>query len=89
MSTEQQPSTPSSPEIAELQSEIEETRAQLADTVDQLAAKADVKARAKEQVAELRDKATEPNGAPRPAVLVGAVAAVGLVVGLVVWRRRR
>ena len=85
----EQPTTPSSPEIDQLQSEIEETRAQLADTVDQLAAKADVKARAKAQAADLRDRATGPDGSPRPSVLLGAVAAVGLVVGLVVWKRRR
>lgn len=64
--------------IDEIQADIEHTRAELGETIEMLSAKADVTGRAKQKVAET----TPPLGA-----LMGA--AVVLVVGVLVWRRRR
>lgn len=72
----------------ELEAEIEEQREQLAETVDQLAHKLDVKAQAKERSQQVADRATTDTGRPRPA-LVGAVAGVVVLTGLLVWWRRR
>ena len=72
----------------ELEVEIEEQREQLAETVDQLAHKLDVKAQAKERAQQVADRATTDTGRPRPA-LVGAVAGVVVLTGLLVWWRRR
>jgi ElaB/YqjD/DUF883 family membrane-anchored ribosome-binding protein len=73
----------------QIKAEIEATRAQLADTVDQLSARLDVPARARERAARAKDTAVETYRESPPAVIGGAVALVGLVVGLVVWRRKR
>ena len=73
----------------EIEADIERQRQQLAATVDQLHAKLDVKARAKDEVAHLKDRATTDSGKPRPDLTVAVVAGLALVVGLVVWRRRR
>jgi MYXO-CTERM domain-containing protein len=72
----------------QLEADIERQREELADTVNQLQAKLDVKARAQGKVAELKDRATTADGKPRPDLAIAALAAVALVVGLVVWRRR-
>ena len=61
----------------QIEADIERQREQLAATIDELHAKLDVKARL-----------MTDSGKPRPAVVLAAVAAVGLVAGLVVWRRR-
>ena len=73
---------------AEIEADIERQREQLADTVDALQHKLDVTSRTQDKVAHLRDRATTPDGKPRPEVAAGAAAVVALVVGLVVWRRR-
>lgn len=90
---------PRSPE--EIQAEIEQTRAQLGESVDALHAKLDVKSRAQDRVAETKRQAsaavargkdglTDEQGSLRPAVPAAAgVAAVLVVVGVVIWRRRR
>ena len=72
-----------------IQAEIEATREQLGRTLDELSARVDVKARAKERAARTKDTAVETYRESPPVVIGGAVALVGLVVGLVVWRRKR
>lgn len=72
----------------EIQADIELQRQHLAGTIDALAAKLDVKSQAKNKAAEVKDRATDDSGRPRPE-LVGAVAAVvALTVAFVWWRRR-
>ena len=73
----------------QLEAEIEAQRTQLAGTVDALAAKLDVKSRASAKAADLKDRATTETGRPRPDLLAVAVVAVGVLVALTVWRRRR
>ena len=76
----------STPEDIEF--EIEQKREQLAQTVDLLTQKLDVKAQASAKVYELKDRATTPAGKPRPELIGAAVGAV-VVIGLLVWWRRR
>lgn len=73
----------------QIEAEIEAQRAQLAGTVDALAAKLDVKSRASAKAADLKDRATTETGRPRPDLLAVAVVAVGVLVALTIWRRRR
>ena len=72
----------------QIEADIARQREELATTVNQLQAKLDVKSRAQEKAAELKDRATTASGKPRPDLTIAAVAALALVVGLVVWRRR-
>ena len=58
----------------EIQADIELQREHLAGTIDALAAKLDVKSQAKKKAAEVKDRATDDSGRPRPE-LVGAAAA--------------
>ncbi|MBD8868406.1 DUF3618 domain-containing protein [Nocardioides donggukensis] len=74
---------------AEIEADIERQREQLAETVDALHDRLDVKGRARDKAAEVRHRATTDGGSPRPELVAGAVGVVVLVVGLVVWRRRR
>ena len=78
---------PTDPE--QIKAEIEATRAQLAETVDQLSARLDVPARARESAARAKDTAVETYRESPPIVIGGAVALAGLVVGLVILRRKR
>jgi hypothetical protein len=78
-----------STEPDQIKADIEATRAQLADTVDQLSARLDVPARARESAARAKDTAVETYRESPPAVIGGAVALAGALVGLVVWRRKR
>ncbi len=80
-------STPSTPE--EIEADIARQRERLADTVNDLQAKLDVKTRTKEKAAELKGRATTPDGRPTPQAVGGAALAVLAVVGLVLLRRRR
>lgn len=73
----------------QIEADIERQREELATTVNQLQAKLDVKARAREKAVQLKERATTADGKPRPDLTVAAAAAVALLVGLVVWRRRR
>lgn len=82
MSTDQ----PGSPEA--IKADIELQREHLAETVDALHAKLDVRSRARAKVADVRDRVTTDDGAPRLEV-VGAGAAVLAIVVFVIWRRRR
>ena len=73
---------------SEIEADIVRQRDQLAQTVDQLAHKLDVKAQAKERAAQVADRATTDDGKPRPELVAAALSAV-LLVGVLVWRRRR
>jgi hypothetical protein len=65
--------TPAKPDVAALRAEIKQTRTDLGETVQALAAKADVKARAKEQVEQTKQKvraqAAEATGKVRDAAV--------------------
>jgi hypothetical protein len=74
-----------SPEI--LEADIARQRDQLAATVDELHHRLDVKARAREKVALVKDRATTDTGKPRPELSVAILAATAAVAGLVIWRR--
>jgi hypothetical protein len=74
---------------ARIQAEIEATRAQLGRTVDELSARLDVPARAKETAARAKDTAVETYRESPPAVIGAALALAGLVVGVVILRRKR
>jgi hypothetical protein len=82
-------STPEGPVTPEgIEHEIEQQREQLARTVDQLTQKLDVKAQTTAKVHQLHDRATTDSGKPRPQ-LIGAAAGAVVLVGLLVWWRRR
>jgi ElaB/YqjD/DUF883 family membrane-anchored ribosome-binding protein len=72
-----------------IKAEIEATRAQLSRTVDELTARLDVPARARERAYRVRDTAVETYRESPPIVIGAGVALVGLVLGLVVLRRKR
>lgn len=72
----------------QIEADIERQRDQLAETVDQLTHKLDVKTQAKAKAAELQDRATTDDGRPRPE-LVAAGVSVLLLIGVLVWWRRR
>jgi hypothetical protein len=78
----------SDPTTTDLEAQIAAQRDQLADTVDQLGHKLDVKTQAKERAAQVADRATTDDGKPRPE-LVAALTAVVVLVGALVWWRRR
>jgi ElaB/YqjD/DUF883 family membrane-anchored ribosome-binding protein len=73
---------------ADIQAGIEATRERLGQTLDELHARLDVPSRARERAYRVRDTAVETYRESPPAV-VGALALVGLVAGLVVWRKKR
>ena len=81
------PSGPTDPD--RIRAEIEATREELGRTVDELAARLDVPNRAKENALRARDTVVETYRESPPAVLGAAAALVALVVGVVVWRRKR
>jgi hypothetical protein len=90
--TEQQPSVPvgkgpGDPDA--IKAEIDATREQLAATVDELCRRLDVPARAKEGAYRARDTAVETYRESPPIVLGIGLALAAVVVGLVVWRRKR
>ena len=71
-----------------IKAEIEATRELLGRTVDGLASRLDVRGRAKERALRTRDTVVETYRESPPAVLGVAVILI-VVVGLVVWRRKR
>jgi hypothetical protein len=81
------PTDPDDP--AQIQSEIEATRAQLGRTVDELSARLDVPARTREKVARAKDTAVETYRESPPVVISAGLALAGLVLGLVILRKRR
>jgi ElaB/YqjD/DUF883 family membrane-anchored ribosome-binding protein len=74
---------------AAIQAEIEATRARLGQTLDEIGARLDVRAHAREKAFVARDTVVETYRESPPVVVGGALALVGLVIGLVVWRRKR
>jgi len=72
-----------------IQAEIEATRAQLGRTVDELSSRLDVPARAKESAFRAKDTAVETYRESPPLAIAGALALVGVLAGLIVWRRKR
>lgn len=70
----------------EIEADIARQREELAATVTELHARLDVKARTKAKAAELRGRATTPDGKPDPRVVAAAVAVV-VLAGVAVWRR--
>jgi hypothetical protein len=86
---------PGTPEVSgtsdpdAIRADIEATREQLGRTVDELSHRLDVPTRAKEGVARARDTAVETYRESPPVVLGVAAALVVLIVGLVVWRKKR
>lgn len=78
---------PRTPEAIE--ADIVRQREQLADTMDALQRQLDFKTRVQTKVAELRRRATDADGKPKPAVAAGVAGGVVLLVGLVVLKRRR
>ena len=73
----------------QIKAEIDATREQLARTVDELSARLDVPARAKERALRTKDTAVETYRESPPIVIGGALALVGVVVGLMIVRRKR
>ena len=73
----------------QIKAEIEATSEQLSRTVDELSARLDVPARAKERALRTKDTAVETYRESPPIVIGGALALVGLVVGLMIVRRKR
>ena len=72
-----------------IKADIEATREQLGRTVDELRARLDVPARARERAARATDTAVETYRESPPMVIGAGLALVGLVLGLMVLRRRR
>jgi hypothetical protein len=72
-----------------IKAEIDATRAQLGRTVDELSARLDVPARARESAARAKDTAVETYRESPPMVIGAAVALAGLVVEMVILRRKR
>ena len=73
----------------QIKAEIDATREQLSRTVDELSARLDVPARAKESAARAKDTAVETYRESPPLVIGGALALLGLVLGLAIVRRKR
>jgi ElaB/YqjD/DUF883 family membrane-anchored ribosome-binding protein len=80
-------SEPRDPDL--IKAEIDATRAQLSRTVDELSARLDVPSRARERAYRARDTAVETYRESPPIVIGAGVALAGLVLGLVILRRKR
>ena len=76
------------PDPAAIQAEIERTRDHLGRTIDAIGYRLDVRNKAREPLYRARDTVVETYHESPPLVL-GAVALVSTVAGLVIWRRRR
>jgi ElaB/YqjD/DUF883 family membrane-anchored ribosome-binding protein len=79
----------SSADPDQIKAEIEATRAQLSRTFDELSARLDVRARTRERAFRVRDTAVETYRESPPVVIGAGLALAGLVLGLVVLRRKR
>lgn len=85
-----------SADISDIEADIEQTRDELGQTVAALSSKLDVKERTKEKVADTKERVAERadtlkhTATDNPSRTVPiAVVVVALLVGIVVWRRRR
>ena len=78
---------PDDPEL--IKADIDATREQLSRTVDELSARLDVPARTRESVARAKDTAVETYRESPPAVIGAAVALAGLVIGVIIVRRKK
>ena len=83
------PPEPGADDLDAIQAEIAATRERLSRTIDELSARLDVPARARERAYRVRDTAVETYRESPPAVIGAGLALVGLVVGLVILRRKR
>jgi hypothetical protein len=72
-----------------IKAEIEATRAHLGQTVDELSHRLDVPSRAKERAFRVRDTAVETFRESPPVVAGAGLALVGLLTGMIIWRRKR
>ena len=72
-----------------IMAEIAVTRAQLGRTVEELSHRLDVPARAKESAFRARDTAVETYRESPPTMIGAGLALVAVIVGVVVWRRKR
>jgi len=82
-------SEPGTRDPDQIKAEIDATREQLSRTVDEIGSRLDVPARAKERTLRTRDTVVESYRESPPIVIGAAVALVGLVVGVVILRRKR
>ena len=73
----------------QIKAEIDATREQLGRTVDELSSRLDVPARARESAARAKDTAVETYRESPPMVIGAGLALAGLVLGLIVVRRKR
>jgi ElaB/YqjD/DUF883 family membrane-anchored ribosome-binding protein len=73
----------------QIKAEIDATREQLGRTVDELSSRLDVPARARESAARAKDTAVETYRESPPVVIGAGLALAGLVLGLIVVRRKR
>ena len=76
------------PDPATIQAEIDRTRDHLGRTIDEISYRLDPRSKAREGLYRVRDTLVETYRESPPLVL-GAVALVSTVAGLVIWRRRR
>ncbi len=82
-------SEPGTRDPDQIKAEIDAAREQLSRTVDEIGSRLDVPARAKERTLRTRDTVVESYRESPPIVIGAAVALVGLVVGVVILRRKR
>ena len=77
------------PDPAAIQAEIEHTRDHLGRTIDEIGYRLDVRNKAREPLYRARDTAVETYRESPPTVIGAALALVGLLVGVVIVRRKR
>jgi hypothetical protein len=81
--------------VDDIQADIEATRSELGETVGALSAKLDVKHQAQQKVDHTKEaiadrvQTVRSKGSDIPTVPVAALALVALILGVVIWRRRR
>jgi ElaB/YqjD/DUF883 family membrane-anchored ribosome-binding protein len=83
--------------VEDIEADIEATRQELGETVEALSAKLDVKQQARNKVDETKQRVAEKAHTAQLAVtdnpqksvpVAAAIAAVVVVIGVIVWRRR-